>query len=275
MKTKGFVILLMILFICTHSVAEKKIFRKTGKAAIFMMNGDVSIETIVFMSSYSNRLGFADNEKININKIWMVNFINKEWNFLDERKELARSEDSIFLKNGKIIHDKIITYSTGRQVFRFKNTAPIHISSIKRIYFCCNRLPKFYKDKLYSDYFTFLLDGRTISSPIVYSNIKKTKFKNKILIDSKNIWMINFINKTRNFPKEMKVLSNTKDSIFLKNGGVIYKSIVFLDPVKRFIKFDDNTQIPFLNIKRIYFPRTKIGRKFKKLNTRRKVRHIK
>jgi len=203
----------------------------------------------------------------------MVNFISNEWDFPDERQELAPTMDTLFLRNGGIIRDMIDTYSTKMKVFRFDNHAPIHISDIKRIYFCCNRLPKYYEEKLKTEpvaaaaaYYTFMSDGRVIDSPIVYLENVKTGFANSLQVNSKDIVMINFENNNNPdyFPFEKRRLARTADAIFLKDNTVIYKNITKFSHDEGIIEFQDSTQISFSKISRIYFYRERFEMEFRK-----------
>jgi hypothetical protein len=259
MRIQKIIFLLILVIGCVPLTAENQTFFETGKCATFFLDGNMIIDTVDFMSSRSGRLGFVNSGMFKIINIWMVNFISNEWNFPEEREELAPTMDTLFLRNGGIIRDRIDTYSTKMKVFRFDNTAPIHISQIKRIYFCCNKLPKSFEEKLKTgsavSYYTFMIDGRVIDSPIVYLENVKTGFGNGLQVNTKDIVMINFENNQADFPNEKRMLSRTADSIFLEDNNVIYKNIAKFSHEEGIIEFQDSTQIPFSKITRIYFYR--------------------
>ncbi len=261
------IIFLLILAIgCVPLTAENQTFFETGKSATFFLDGNMIIDTVDFMSSRSGRLGFINSGMFKIINIWMVNFISSEWNFPEEREELAPSMDTLFLRNGGIIRDRIDTYSTKMKVFRFDNHAPIHISDIKRIYFCCNKLPNYYAEKLEikpaAAYYTFMIDGRVIDSPIVSLENIKTGFANGLQVNTKDIVMINFENNQADFPFEKRRLSRTTDSIFLEDNNVIYKNIAKFNHNEGIIEFQDSTQVVFSKISRIYFYRERFEREY-------------
>jgi len=273
MRIQKIIFLLILVIGCVPLTAENQIFFETGKCATFFLDGNMIIDTVDFMSSRSGRLGFVNSGMFKIINIWMVNFISSEWNFPEEREELAPTMDTLFLRNGGIIRDRIDTYSTKMKVFRFDNHAPIHISEVKRIYFCCNRLPKTFEEKLKEEelkkgpavsYYTFMIDGRVIDSPIVYLEKIKTGFGNSLQVNTKDIVMINFENNQADFPNEKRMLSRTADSIFLKDNNVIYKNIARFDHEEGIIEFQDSTQIPFSKITRIYFYRERFEMELRK-----------
>lgn len=262
-------IIFLLIFVigCVFLSGENQTFFETGKCATFFLDGNTIIDTVNFMSSRSGRLGFVNSGMFKIINIWMVNFISNEWDFPEEREELASAQDTIFLRNGGIIRDRIDTYSTKMKVFRFDNTAPIHISKIKRIYFCCNRLPKYYEEKFKKEpqaaaaYYTFMIDGRVIDSPIVYLENIKTGFANNLQVNTKDIVMINFENNNNqdSFPNEKRMLARMTDTIFLKDNKVITKNIAKFSNDEGIIEFQDSTQISFSKINRIYFYRNRFG----------------
>jgi hypothetical protein len=272
MRMRKIIFLVILVIGCVSLTAENQTFFQTGQCATFFLDGNMIIDTVDFMSSRSGRLGFVNSGMFKIINIWMVNFISNEWDFPDERNELAPTMDTLFLRNGGIIRDRIDTYSTKMKVFRFDNHAPINISDIKRIYFCCNRLPKYYEEKLKKEpvaaaaYYTFMIDGRVIDSPIVYLENIKTGFANSLQVNSKDIVMINFENNydQDRFPYEKRRLSRTTDTIFLKDNNVIYKNIARFSHDEGIIEFQDSTQLSFSNISRIYFYRERFGRDFRR-----------
>lgn len=207
-KIKCFVLVLMLLFSSQYLPAEQQTFYTPGQCAVYLMNGTVFVDVINFMSTRSSRLGFHRYGKIKIPNVWMMNFNNKQWNFPGERQSLAPSMDTIFLRNGRILHDRVVTFSTRMKVFRFVHSSPIHMNEIKRIYFCCNKLPASYQALLQqgqnnnqnrprpprqSSYYTFVTDGRVINSSVTYFNNLKTGFQNGLELNTKDIVLINFI----------------------------------------------------------------------------------
>ncbi len=270
MRTLRIILFSVLVIGCFSLSAENQTYFETGKCSTFFLDGNVIADTVNFMSSRSNRLGFINSGMFDIYNIWMVNFIGNEWNFPEEREQLGQTTDTLFLRNGGIIRDKIVTYSTKMKVFRFDKSAEIHISEVKRIYFCCSKLPDFYAEKLRTGldgevfYYTFMIDGRVIDSPIVYLQNVKTGFGNSLQVNTKDIVSINFENNQQDFPDEKRMLSETSDAIFLKDNNVLYENITNFNHEERIIEFQDSSQISFSKIRRIYFYRERFEKGFRK-----------
>jgi len=255
---KKFITVSFIIFLFAYSgIARKSNFRTVGQCTAFFKDGNVVTDVINFLSTRHPKIGFVDYDKYNLKNVWMLNFMNKKWDFPNERKRIKSQTDTIFLKNGQLFYDKIVTYSTKFKVFRFKKSNDIHVSKIKRIYLCCNKFPKFYRnnsdDTNQLNYTTFLLDGKTKDEKIKYYNNRKTGFVNGLQINSKDIVMINFENRKRNFTNEKKRLNRRYDTVFLNNGEYIQDIILRLDFNNGKIIFQDEPEINMNKVSRIYF----------------------
>lgn len=143
---------LRIYFCCTNLPAAYKQAKKPKQqdkgeryASVFLMNGRMIEMPLSYLNS--RKTGFTDGLQINTHDIWMINFVDDNWNFAAERRRLNRRLDSIFLKNGNVVNDAIVDFNEKSGSFRFKRSEPIHESQIRRIYFCCNPLPNAYKLK--------------------------------------------------------------------------------------------------------------------------------
>lgn len=149
---KKWTIAVSMIFIMTllGTAAEKVVF-KDGESAIFKINGKMTVKTLVDMSSRTGKLEFDDETAISRDDIWMINFLNKNWRWHKEREKLSPTKDTVILKNDGIIKDEIIDFSKNRRVLEFKKHGPVHISKIKRIYFCCTPLPEPYKEMMKQD----------------------------------------------------------------------------------------------------------------------------
>lgn len=256
MKFKLFLPSLLALLLFIQHSAEGRKFHK-GESASFLKDGKVITGTIVDMSSRTGKFEYMDNLKIHRSRIWMINFISSEWDFPGERDQLSRNTDTIFLKNGDTLHVQIVDFSSRRHVFEFRNGGSIYVSKVKRIYLCCTRLPNAYKKKVpkpdeYAS-FTFLLNGRVIDSPLDYLNHRKTGFQDRLQINTKDIWMINFIDEYWDFPRERRQLDNQLDTVFLKNGGVDHDTVVDFNCERGTFRFENIGPLHYSKIKRIYF----------------------
>jgi len=111
----------------------------------FLINGDSYQNPISFLNA--TKCAFVDGPQINTQDIWMINLVDNNWYFPDELDQLGEQEDTIFLKDGEVLHDRVIDFSKTRMTFRFENTNPIPANQINRIYFCCTVLPEAYQSR--------------------------------------------------------------------------------------------------------------------------------
>ncbi len=115
---------------------------------VFLRNGIQFKSPIVDMSSSTKKIEFQNGRKIHITQIWLINFVGEGWHFPNEWSITSPSYDTIILKNGQIIKDIIVDFSSRTKKFEFlHSTKPIHISKIRRIYFRGN-VPPYYKNKI-------------------------------------------------------------------------------------------------------------------------------
>ena len=256
-KNKLIFVLIFVLIISIN--AKQTNINKIGQCSAFFKGGNMATGIINFLKTSQMKIGFINQGKFSLQKVWMLNFANTKWGFPNERKVLNQNFDTIFLKNGRTFYDKVKKYSFGFKVFRFANTKDIHISKIKRIYFCCTKLPKAYKAIKNDDnqlaYTTFFSDGRVKNSRIKYYNINKTGFEDGLQVNTKDIVMINFENEKNNFPNEKKHLNYKLDTVFINNGKYIQRAISILNFEKGKIVFQDESEVDMNKVTRIYFNR--------------------
>lgn len=262
MKLTSFLILVMVGCMCLNLNA--------GQSVTFLKDGvskTGTIKDIDDMSVRIRRVEYSDGQKIPINLIWMINFVDKKWDFPEERTELSGTTDTIFLKNGDVLQTKIVDFSEPRKKFEFEKGRPVHESKVKRIYFCCTRFPDTWKKKektvkRYS--VTHLLNGKAIEKPLLSLNSSKTKFTDGLQINTKAIWMINFENKEWDFNNERKQLDEKVDTIFLKSGEVTHDKVIGFSKTQETFSFKSINPIHESKIKRIYFCCTKLPDAYKK-----------
>lgn len=138
MKTKKIILVLGIISLCVFSWAIESI--------TCLKDGKKIINTIVDISRRTGHVQYLKNKtKIHRSKIWMINYVNKKWNFPSERLQLPQKLDTIFLRNGTKMVGHIVDYSSRRHVFELKNGRSVPDHRIRRIYFCCVKLPAAYK----------------------------------------------------------------------------------------------------------------------------------
>ncbi len=253
MKLKSLFILLMTVVLTLGLNAAQSV--------TFLKDGNKITDVIIDMSSQTGKIEYQNNYKVNRNQVWMINYVDANWDFPNERNQLSNNTDTIFLRDGTVLHDKIVDFSSRRWVWEFARTRAVPESQIKRIYFCCTRLPGAYEkaapspgpadEKRYS--ITFLVTGKSIEVPLSYLNTQKTGFTDGLQINTHDIWMINFQDNQWDFPAERRQLNNRQDTIFLKDGNVVYDNIGSFSEQQKTFQLSRYNPIHESQIKRIYF----------------------
>jgi hypothetical protein len=270
MKIKRLLMVLMIAILGLNLMAIRSV--------TFLKDGNSITDTIIDMSSRTGFVEFQDNPKVHRSQIWMINFENSQWDFAGERDRLSGNTDTIFLRNGHILNVKIVDFSSRRQKFEFLKGGAVHESKVARIYFCCDKLPGAYQkmkptasspqSERYST--SFIVDGRIVEYPLSYLNSQKTGFTDGLQINTKDLWMINFIDNKWDFPGERQQLDNRLDTIFMKDGEIIYETVIDFSKSRRTFRFNGIDPIHESKIKRIYFCCTKLPTAFIKRTFRKK-----
>ena len=266
MKLKSLFIILMMLFMTLSANAAKSV--------TFLKDGNKISDVIIDMSSQTGRIDYQGNYKVNRSQVWMINYVNSNWDYPNERSQLANNTDTVFLRDGTVLKDKIIDFSSRRWVWEFKNNRAIRDSQIKRIYFCCTRLPGAYKQETTSPgtpntsnqnrySITFLVTGKSIEVPLSYLNAQKTGFTDGLQINTHDIWMINFEDNKWDYPGERGRLNKRQDTIFLKDGNVVYGNITNFSEKQQTFRLSRGNPIHETQIKRIYFCCTALPNAYK------------
>ena len=260
MKIKALMIFLSVILLGFHLSAVQSV--------TFLKNGDTITDTIIDMSSQTGQVEFRSHGKVHRSRIWMINFMGSSWDFPDERAQLVSDRDTVFLRNGHRLNVNIVDFSSRRHMFEFRVGGGVHESKVKRIYFCCTKLPTAYQGQKEaapgeSESVTFLVDGRIIDSPLSYMNSRKTGFQDGLQINTKDIWMINFENDSLDFPRERLQLNNKVDTIFPVKGRVFYDNVVAFDGRTGRFSFQRTNPIHYSQITRIYFCCTQFPEAFR------------
>ena len=142
---KPFIIMMTVLIsygLCSASIQKEEL--RAGEAAIFMQGGNMNIGEIGDISRTRLVLQIKDGPEYPLERIWMINFINTDWNFPEERASMEKDEPYIFLKNNDITSGRIIDFSSTRRVFELDTKEEVPIGRIRRIYFT-RHLPPVYE----------------------------------------------------------------------------------------------------------------------------------
>lgn len=133
---------LISLCLCSPSLQAEEL--KAGTAAIFMRDGQMNLGEIGDISRTRLVLQIKGGPEYPLERIWMINFINTDWNFPEERELMEKDEHYIFFKNNDITSGRIIDLSSTRRVFELDTKEEIPMGRIRRIYFT-RHLPPVYE----------------------------------------------------------------------------------------------------------------------------------
>jgi len=233
----------------------------SANSTTFLQDGRTFSGTLLDISSRTGMVEYFGNTKINRAQIWMINFADNNWDFEAERNQLSNQSDTIFLHNGQTMNVRIVDFSSRRKIFEFQGGGNIHISNVKRIYFCCVPLPEAYRQLLRkappetSNRYAaiFMTNGNVVESPISYLNSSKTGFLSGLEINSKDIWQINLEDAEWDNANDRRQLDRQLDTIFLKNGRVIFDTVVDFSKNRNTFRFENIDPIHESQISRIYF----------------------
>jgi hypothetical protein len=141
------VALISLCCLCLVSASLRADELKPGTAALFMQGGKMNVGEIVDISRTRLVLQLKDGREFSLERVWMINFINTDWNFPGERERMEKDEDYIFFKNNDITSGRIIDFSSTRRVFQLDTSEEIPIGRVRRVYFS-RLLPPAYESRL-------------------------------------------------------------------------------------------------------------------------------
>jgi hypothetical protein len=145
MNQKKCVLLLAAILLCVGAAAAQGL--RAGEAAIYSGGGVRIIDRIQDISSTRLVLETANSGEIPLRDLWMINFVDDQWNFPEERNQITSNDHYVFLKNGSVAAGRIVDFSSEQRVFEFQSGEKFPIMDIRRIYFARN-LPGDLADQL-------------------------------------------------------------------------------------------------------------------------------
>jgi hypothetical protein len=146
MKKNWLWIVIMAFGLCLFPKSLPAEDLSAGRAAVFMRDGGMIVGEVVDIASTPLALELRDGQKLPLHQIWMINFVNTEWNFLEERQRLEKDEHYLFFRNDRITSGRIIDLISPL-VFQFDTREEVPMTEIRRIYFT-NQLPPAYQSRL-------------------------------------------------------------------------------------------------------------------------------
>jgi hypothetical protein len=120
---------------------------EAGRAALFLQGGKMVVGEVVDISRTRLVVQLRDGQEFPFHRVWMINFVNTDWNFPEERERLEKDEHYIFFRNDRMTSGQIIDFSSTRKVFELDTEEEVPIARVRRVYFT-NRLPAAYESRL-------------------------------------------------------------------------------------------------------------------------------
>ena len=117
-----------------------------GKAAFFLRGGEMIIGELGDLSRTRLVFTLRDGREFALSSIWMINFINTDWNFPEERAKMDKDQHYLISRTGRMISGKILDFSHNMG-FEFDNGDRVRLAEVQRIYFT-NVFPSAYQDRL-------------------------------------------------------------------------------------------------------------------------------
>ncbi|MGB7297111.1 MAG: hypothetical protein WBC70_16120 [Candidatus Aminicenantales bacterium] len=117
-----------------------------GKAALFLQDGQMVIGQIEDLSRTPLILSLKDGREFALQSIWMISFVNTDWNFPKEREKMDKDQHYLIFRNGRMTSGKILDFSH-IMGFQFDTEESVPLAQIRRIYFT-SALPPAYQDRL-------------------------------------------------------------------------------------------------------------------------------
>ena len=108
---------------------------QSGHQAIFLNSGNRIIGEIIDISSTRLVLQLKGGREILLSRIWMINFINKNWYFPEELKRMRTPEHYLFPKNDDVKSGRIVDFNDRMRVFELEGGGKVEIGKLRRIYF--------------------------------------------------------------------------------------------------------------------------------------------
>lgn len=119
---------------------------EAGKAALFLQGGKMVIGEIADLSRTRLVFTLRDGQEIALHRIWMINFVNTDWNFPAEREKMEKDQHYLIFRNDRMTSGKILDFSHN-QGFQFDTKEAVPLAQVRRIYFT-NELPSAYEERL-------------------------------------------------------------------------------------------------------------------------------
>jgi hypothetical protein len=138
---KGLAILAAILLTATAVRAQMG----SGDAAIYFRDGRVIYDHITGIATANLIVQTTRNGTFPMSGVWMINYMENQWDYPAERAQMNAGEHTIFLRNGNVVSGQIVNFLSEREAgprkawgYKLRNGAQTTIytpANIARIYY--------------------------------------------------------------------------------------------------------------------------------------------
>jgi hypothetical protein len=111
---------------------------KPGEQSFFLKNGDTLTGSIVELNAEKSAFELKDGTIVLLRDLWMVNFVNEQWNFPNERNLIESNEHYLFLKSGDVTSGRVTAFAADKREFELESGDKFPIAAVRRIYFSKN-----------------------------------------------------------------------------------------------------------------------------------------
>lgn len=265
MKTITLISLLLVLAVSMAAVQP---------ATIYLMNGQYVQDPLIDMNKI--RLDFERGRTLKPNQVWMINFVDTNWNFPAERQKWSGTTNTIVLRDGRVMYQNVVDYEargSGRLIL--ENRTYIHVSAVARIYYPFARLPQAYanmqnqnqQQQQEQQCSVYLRKGRAFTAALQSYDSRRRMFvfDNRHTAALSNIQMLRFAEDQPIHTRKRYQIPRNVETMILNNGHLATASFVNFNVRKQQFEFSDHPPILLRDITRMYFrvelPRNKLRRR--------------
>ena len=146
MKKTWLWIAIMGIGLCVSAKSLPAEDLEPGKAAFFLRGGEMIIGELGDLSRTRLVFTLRDGREFSLSGIWMINFINTDWNFPEERAKMDKDQHYLISRTERMISGRILDFSHNMG-FEFDHGDRVRLAEVQRIYFT-NVFPSAYQDRL-------------------------------------------------------------------------------------------------------------------------------
>jgi hypothetical protein len=136
----GLVLLAAVLLSATAASAQLQ----RGDAAIYFLDGRVIYDHVTGIVTSNLNVQTPGNGEFPLRDVWLINYVEDQWDYPAERNQMNAGEHAIFLRNGNVATGQIVNFLSEREAgprkawgYKLRNGAQTTIytpANIARIY---------------------------------------------------------------------------------------------------------------------------------------------